>query len=66
MSTNNNLFDEKEVEEILTIIEPMINYALLQTKMKYREELKQHLYELSLKSLLKVDFHEPKSLFIDQ
>ena len=66
MSTNCNLFDQKEIGEILTIIEPMINYALLQTKMKYREELKQHLYELSLKSLREVNFNEPKRLFINK
>lgn len=63
MKTKN--FDEQEIEEIIKTIEPMINYALLQTSPKYRDELKQHLYELALKSLAKVKFKEPKSLFID-
>lgn len=63
MKTKN--FDEQEIEEILKIIEPTVNYALMQTSPKYREELKQHLFEMALKYLAKVPFKEPKSLFID-
>lgn len=63
MKIEQNKFDEQEIIEIFKAIEPMVNIASKQTNSKYKEELVQHLYELSLKSLRQVDFHKPKSLF---
>ncbi|MFJ7734495.1 hypothetical protein ACIQXF_21845 [Lysinibacillus sp. NPDC097231] len=57
-------FTEKEVLQVINKIEPIIRYSLIQTKPELRDDLKQHLYELSLNTLKKVKFKEPNSLFL--
>lgn len=42
----------------------VIEYALLQTSPQYREDLRQHLYEVVIKTIENVEFAEPKGLFI--
>lgn len=56
-------FTEKEIQQLIKKIEPIIYYSLFQTKPELRDDLKQHLYELSLNTLKNVRFKEPKSLF---
>ncbi|MFY3791619.1 hypothetical protein ACOQFO_07965 [Ureibacillus sp. MALMAid1270] len=57
-------FNEKEIQQLIQKIEPLICYSLIQTKPEFRDDLKQHLYESSLMTLKKVRFREPQSLFI--
>ncbi|MBQ0140466.1 MAG: hypothetical protein KBT36_14370 [Kurthia sp.] len=57
-------FTDKEVQQVINRIEPIILYSLYQTKPELRDDLKQHLYELSLNTLKKVKFKEANSLFL--
>ncbi|HCG4536000.1 TPA: hypothetical protein NJY08_004850 [Salmonella enterica subsp. enterica serovar Typhi str. AG3] len=57
-------FTEKEVQQLIQKLEPIIYYSLFQTKPELRDELKQHLYESSLNTLKKVKFNKLNSLFI--
>ena len=56
-------FTEIEIQQLIKKIEPIICYSLFQTKPEFRDDLKQHLYELSLSTLTSVQFKEPESLF---
>lgn len=55
--------DTNEVVQVLQRIEPVITYSLLQTRMENRDDLKQHLYEVTIKTLKHTDFGQPKGLF---
>ena len=55
--------DTNEVVQVLQRIEPVITYSLLQTRMENRDDLKQHLYEVTIKTLKNTDFAQPKGLF---
>lgn len=55
--------DTNEVVQVLQRIEPVIKYSLLQTRMENRDDLKQHLYEVSIKILKNTNFAQPKGLF---
>lgn len=57
-------FTDKEVQQVIIKIEPIVLYSLYQTKPELRDDLKQHLYELSLNTLKKVKFKEANSLFL--
>lgn len=59
----NYKFGLEERNEIIKKEKKMIEYALLQTSPQYREELRQHLYEIIIKTLENVKFKEPKGLF---
>lgn len=54
--------DEKK--EIIKKEKNEIEYALLQTSPQHREDLRQHLYEVVIKTVENVEFVEPKGLFI--
>lgn len=56
-------FDTNEVVQVLQRIEPVITYSLLQTRMENRDDLKQHLYEVTIKILKNTNFSQPKGLF---
>lgn len=56
-------FEPNEVVQVLERIEPVITYSLLQTKIENRDDLKQHLYEITIKTLKNTDFAQPKGLF---
>lgn len=56
-------FRMEEKIELLEMIDPIVERALLQTHPRNREDLRQHLYELSLKTLNNVRFTEPRGLF---
>ena len=56
-------FTEMEIQQLIKKIEPIICYSLSQTKPELRDDLKQHLYELSLNTLISVQFKNPESLF---
>jgi len=56
-------FTTVEIQQLLKKVEPIICYSLFQTKPELRDDLKQHLYELSLSTLTSVQFKEPESLF---
>lgn len=55
---------DNEIKEIVEKITPTIEYGLLQTTPEHREDLRQHLYEMSIKTLKNVRLTEPKGLFI--
>ena len=55
--------DTNEVVQVLQRIEPVITYSLRQTTMENRDDLKQHLYEVTIKTLKNTDFEKPKGLF---
>ncbi|TKI67819.1 hypothetical protein FC756_12305 [Lysinibacillus mangiferihumi] len=57
------LLSDGEIEEIIKKIKPMIEYGLLQTTPENRDDLRQHLYELSIKTLKNVRLMEPQGLF---
>ena len=54
----------EEKIEIVKKEKNAIEYALLQTIPQYREDLRQHLYEIVIKTIENVEFAEPKGLFI--
>ena len=56
-------FDPNEIVQVLQRIEPVISYSLLQTRMDNRDDLKQHLYEVTIKTLKNTVFVQPKGLF---
>lgn len=47
----------------MKLIQPTIDFALLQTSTRNRDDLRQHLYEKSVKTLENMKLTEPKSLF---
>ena len=55
--------DTIEVVQVLQRIEPVITYSLRQTKVENRDDLKQHLYEVTIKTLKNTNFAQPKGLF---
>ena len=55
--------DTNEVVQVLQRIEPVITYSLRQTTIENRDDLKQHLYEVTIKTLKNTDFEKPKGLF---
>ena len=55
--------DTNEVVQVLQRIEPVITYSLRQTKVENRDDLKQHLYEVTIKTLKNTNFAQPKGLF---
>ena len=55
--------DKIEVALVLQRIEPIITYSLQQTTMENRGDLKQHLYEVTIKTLKNTEFSKPKGLF---
>ena len=55
--------DTIEVVQVLQRIEPVITYSLQQTTMENRDDLKQHLYEVTIKTLKNTKFAQPKGLF---
>jgi hypothetical protein len=57
-------FGIEEKVEILDKLKPVIEYALLQTSPQNRDDLRQHSYEMCMKTLKNVRFSEPKGLFI--
>ncbi|WP_107936514.1 hypothetical protein LG296_20765 (plasmid) [Ureibacillus chungkukjangi] len=57
-------FGTEEKIEILEKIKPIIEYALLQTSPQHRDDLRQHLYELTIKLLKNIKFSEPRGLFV--
>ena len=59
----NYKFGLEERNEIIKKEKKVIEYALFQTSPQYREELRQHLYEITIKTLENVNFKEPKGLF---
>ncbi|RHW35790.1 hypothetical protein D1B33_11835 [Lysinibacillus yapensis] len=56
-------FQTEEKNELLEKMTPIIEHALLQTHPRNREDLRQHLYELMIKTLNNVRFSEPGGLF---
>ena len=57
-------YDTNEVVQVLQRIEPVITYSLLQTRMENRDDLKQHLYEVTIKTLKDTDFAQPINLSV--
>ena len=55
--------DTIEVVQVLQRIEPVITYSLQQTTMENRDDLKQHLYEVTIKTIKNTKFAQPKGLF---
>lgn len=55
--------DKIEVALVLERIEPIITYSLQQTAKENRDDLKQHLYEVAIKTLKNTEFSKPKGLF---
>ena len=55
--------DTNEVVQVLERVEPVITYSLRQTTVENRDDLKQHLYEVTIKTLKNTDFAQPKGLF---
>ena len=55
--------DTNEVVQVLQRIEPVITYSLRQTTRENRDDLKQHLYEVTIKTLKNTEFEKPKGLF---
>ena len=55
--------DTNEVVQVLQRIEPVITYSLRQTTRENRDDLKQHLYEVTIKTLKDTEFEKPKGLF---
>jgi len=57
--------NELGIEEIAIIerIKPVIEYSLLQTSPQHREDLRQHLYEMVIKTLKNIQLKEPQGLF---
>ncbi|WP_339176111.1 hypothetical protein MKY51_06885 [Solibacillus sp. FSL R5-0691] len=56
-------FDQIEIVQVLKRLEPIISYSSLQTRMENRDDLKQHLYEVTIKTLKNTVFVQPKGLF---
>lgn len=43
--------DPNEIIQVIKRMEPVISYSSLQTRMENRDDLKQHLYEVTIKTL---------------
>ncbi|MGG2057730.1 hypothetical protein ABFY48_26080 [Lysinibacillus pakistanensis] len=59
----NYKFGLEERNEIIKKEKNVIEFALLQTSQQHRDDLRQHLYEIVIKTLENVKFKEPKGLF---
>lgn len=55
--------DPNEITQVIKRMEPVISYSSLQTRMENRDDLKQHLYEVTIKTLKNTVFVQPKGLF---
>lgn len=55
--------DPNEIVQLLKRIEPVISYSSRQTRIENRDDLKQHLYEVTIKTLKNTVFVQPKGLF---
>ena len=62
-TTDNRKLNDKDIDVILEKIKPTIEYALLQTTPENRDDLRQHLYEKSVKTLKNVKLTNPKGMF---
>ena len=58
-------FNTDDIVYLLQKVEPTINYSLLQTKSENRDDLKQHLYGVVIKTLKNTTFSRSKGLFKD-
>lgn len=63
-SEDKQKLNDADIEEIIKRIKPTIEYGLFQTTSENRDDLRQHLYEISIKTLKRVRMTEPKGLFI--
>ena len=62
-ATEDRKLNDEDIEVILEKVKPTIEYALLQTTPGNREDLRQHLYEKSIKTLKNVKLTNPKGMF---
>lgn len=63
-TTDDSKLNDEDIEVILEKIKPTIEYALLQTTSENRDDLRQHLYEKSVKTLKNVRMTSPKGMFL--
>lgn len=57
------MVDERINEVVLERIAPVIEFALTQTHQQNRDDLRQHLFEVVLKTLNNTEFSKPKGIF---